>query len=183
MDKLRNNRPSPTSQFDNDNHCARSSDGGKENHPPRRAKRVGKNLSPFESNYPTYKLVTNTMSLFIAALAASSCWYKSTLPMMRDAVMTSWQACSSRTMVRTMLPSLTSVSVHMSLKGVPRAHSHTTCNNKHPSHGHCDLRSSKIHPHTHTHTLCVSIVTHIICVNCLVVTHRHVKCAPKWASF
>ena len=34
---------------------------------------------------------------------------------------------SSRTMARTMVPSITSVSPQMSLKGVPRAHSYTTC--------------------------------------------------------
>ncbi len=34
---------------------------------------------------------------------------------------------SRRTMARTMLPSITSVSPQMSLKGVPRAHSYTTC--------------------------------------------------------
>lgn len=41
--------------------------------------------------------------------------------------LTHLQVSSSRTMARTMVPSITSVRLQMSLNGMPRAHSYTTC--------------------------------------------------------
>lgn len=51
----------------------------------------------------------------------------SSQPAPSGASLTHLQVSSSRTMARTMVPSITSVRLQMSLNGMPRAHSYTTC--------------------------------------------------------
>lgn len=66
------------------------------------------------------------MSLLIISCAVCIFWYRSGSPMIRAAFLTSRHVSSSREMVRTMVPSSTSVRPVMFLKLMPRAHSCTT---------------------------------------------------------
>ena len=77
--------------------------------------------------HATYKLAAKMTSRLIAADACSICWNSCVFPMTLAASLNSLQTSSSRTMVRTMLPSMTSVSSQISSNGVPLAHSYTTC--------------------------------------------------------
>lgn len=67
----------------------------------------------------TYKLAANTMSRLIALDAISIFLNSAEFPMMEAAFLNSLHVSSRRTIVLTMIPSDTSVSSHMSAKGVP----------------------------------------------------------------
>ena len=75
----------------------------------------------------TYRLAANTTSRLIAAEPASICSKSAVLPITRAASRSCRHISSRRTTVRTMLPSMMSVSVLISSKGSPKAHLYTTC--------------------------------------------------------
>ena len=74
----------------------------------------------------TYRDALKTISRLIAADACSIFSYNAESPIIRAAFRTSLHISSRRTIVRTMLPSWTSVIVQMSENSVPFAHSLTT---------------------------------------------------------
>lgn len=67
----------------------------------------------------TYKLAAKTMSRFIAFEAVSIFLYRAELPIIDAAFLNSRHVSSSLTMVRTIMPSGTSVSSQISANGVP----------------------------------------------------------------
>lgn len=125
-------------------------------------------------------------SRLIAAEACSICWNSCVLPITLAASRNSLHTSSSLTIVRTMLPSMTSVSSQISSKGVPHAHSYTTCARiNHHQHAHkhliicCAACKACIRSHSalplqkcHTHGMSVSGHTYHTDVNLACPLHQ-----------